>query len=152
MNDKKFRFIFLITKSLLNVMFFCGIPTTIVMPFFLKFYATIDDLYARYYWFMVAFFLICGVLACLIVYELRKMIKSVELENCFIKDNVISLRRMGTYSFIISLVSSCRLCIDPSPGVFVVVLVFLIAALFSKVLANVFATAIQYKEDNDLTI
>lgn len=152
MKDKKFMFFFLITKSLVNIMFFCGIPTTIVMPFFLKWYGQLNILYVTYYWFMVAFFVICGIMACLIVYELRKMLKSVEVENCFIHENVTSLRRMGTYSFVISLMAFCRLVIETSPSVFIVSLVFAIAALFSKVLANVFEAAIQYKEDNDLTI
>ena len=34
----------------------------------------------------------------------------------------------------------------------VVILVFVIAGLFSKVLACVFEQAVQYKEENDLTI
>ena len=34
----------------------------------------------------------------------------------------------------------------------VVILVFVIAGLFSKVLAQVFQEAVRYKEENDLTI
>lgn len=37
-------------------------------------------------------------------------------------------------------------------GVFVVILVFVIAGLFSKVLAGVFEQAVSYKQENDLTI
>lgn len=143
---------FLITKCLVNVMFFGGIFATIVCPLFLKLYSTIDELYAKYYWLMVVYFLISGVFACLIEYELRKMMKSVEAENCFIHDNVTSLSRMGNYGFAIAIVAFARLFLEPTPGVFVIVVVFVVAGLFSKVLAKVFETAIQYKEDNDLTI
>ena len=40
----------------------------------------------------------------------------------------------------------------PTPATGIIVLVFFIAALFSKVLAYVFAEAIRHKEENDLTI
>lgn len=142
----------LVTKCLLNVMFFCGIPVTISVPWFLNWYKQINAYYDTYYIPQTIFFLISGVFACLIVFELRKMIKSVELENCFVFDNVKSLRNMGNYSFVIAVVSFCRLFLYATPGVFVVIIVFVIAGLFSKVLANVFQKAVEYKEDNDLTI
>lgn len=142
----------LISKCLLNVMFFCGIPVTITIPFTLKWYSQINEYYDKYYWIQTALFFICGIFACLIVYELRKMIRSVEEENSFIKENVVSLRRMGGYSFIIAAVTSIRFYLYVTPGVFVVVLVFVIAGLFSKILGSVFAQAVDYKEDNDLTI
>lgn len=142
----------IVSKCMLNVMFFCGIPVTLTVPLTLKWYSQINDYYKLYYWQQTVMFLICGVFACLIVYELRKMIRSVENENCFVQENVTSLRRMGNYSFIIAAASVTRLFLYATPGVFVVILVFVIAGLFSKVLANVFYQAIVYKEDNDLTI
>ncbi|HOO78955.1 MAG TPA: DUF2975 domain-containing protein [Lachnospiraceae bacterium] len=142
----------LITKCLLNVMFYLGIPTTITIPWTLKWYSQTNQYYDRYYWIQTALFLICGTLACLIVFELRRMIKSVEAEDCFVEANVRSLRSMGNYSFMVSAATVVRLFLYGTPGVFVVLLVFAIAGLFSKVLAKVFAEAIRYKLDNDLTI
>ena len=75
-----------------------------------------------------------------------------EHDNCFIHENVTSLRRMGTYSFFIALITSCRLFLYLTPAVIVVILVFVIAGLFSKVLSQVFDKAVTYKEENDLTI
>lgn len=141
-----------IAKCLLNVMFYCGIPVTAAVPFFLKWYGRINSYYKDYYLIQTALFLISGVFACLIVSELRRMIRSVEQENCFVMDNVKSLKRMGNYSFIIAAVTSVRLGLYSTPGVFVVILVFVIAGLFSKVLAGVFEQAVNYKQENDLTI
>jgi len=59
---------------------------------------------------------------------------------------------MGTYSFLIALITALRLIMYITPGIIVVVLVFLIAGLFSKVLSQVFDKAITYKLENDLTI
>ena len=87
-----------------------------------------------------------------VIYELRRMFKSVLDDNCFIHENVTSLRRMGTYSFFIALITSCRLFLYLTPAVIVVILVFVIAGLFSKVLSKVFDKAVTYKEENDLTI
>ena len=63
-----------------------------------------------------------------------------------------SLDKMSIYSFCIALITACRLFIYITPAVFIVILVFVIAGLFSKVLARVFDKAITYKLDNDLTI
>ncbi len=142
----------IIAKCLLNVMFYCGIPVTAAVPFFLKWYGRINRYYRDYYWLQTALFFTSGVFACLIVYELRRMIRSVEEENCFVMENVKSLKRMGNYSFVIAAVTSIRLCLYATPGVFVVILVFVIAGLFSKVLAGVFEQAVNYKQENDLTI
>lgn len=142
----------LVTKCLLNVMFFCGIPVTVCVPVLLKWYSTINSYYERFYIIQTVLFILCGIFACLIIYELRKMIKSVENDNCFVESNVLSLKRMGNYGFVISAVSFVRLFLYATPGVLVVILVFVIAGLFSKVLSKVFARAVAYKQENDMTI
>ena len=48
--------------------------------------------------------------------------------------------------------SLVRLAVFQTAAMMVIVLVFVIAGLFSKVLAMVFDEAIRYKEENDLTI
>lgn len=141
-----------VSKCLLNVMFFCGIPVTASVPFLFKWYGKINSYYQEYYLLQTVLFVISGVFACMIVYELRRMIRSVEQENCFVMRNVKSLKSMGNYSFIIAAVTSVRLCLYSTPGILVVILVFVIAGLFSKVLAGVFEQAVGYKQENDLTI
>lgn len=94
-----------ISKCLLNVMFYCGIPVTVSVPFLFKWYGKINSYYQEYYLLQTVLFVISGVLACMIIYELRRMIRSVEQENCFVMQNVKSLKSMGNYSFIIAAVS-----------------------------------------------
>ena len=45
-----------------------------------------------------------------------------------------------------------KLFFVPTPATGIIILVFFIAALFSQVLADVFEKAVNYKEENDLTI
>ena len=59
---------------------------------------------------------------------------------------------MGTYSFLIALITCCRLFLYITPAVVIVILVFVIAGLLCKVLSQVFDRAVAYKLENDLTI
>ena len=140
------------TKGLLDFMFFAGIITTVLVPFIIKFYGNYNTYFAANVWELSLIFIFSGILAVLIIYELRKMFKTVLDDNCFVKENVDSLRRMGTYSFFIAVITCCRLFLYLTPAVLVVILVFVIAGLFSKVLSQVFEKAVNYKEENDLTI
>lgn len=140
------------TKWILDFMYFSGIIVTATLPFSVKFLGKYIPFYETYYYQQLVIFFIAGVLAVLIIGELRKMFRSVLNEDCFIKENVISLQKMGTYSLFISLVCLVRACIHFTLAICVVILVFIIAGLFSKVLSGVFDKAVAYKLENDLTI
>ena len=88
----------------------------------------------------------------ILIRELRKIFKTVLAEDCFVAENVESLRKMGNWSFFIALMSVVRSIVYVTMAMAVVILVFVIAGLFSKVLAMVFEEAVRYKEENDLTI
>ncbi len=73
-------------------------------------------------------------------------------ENCFVKENVVSLQKMGNWSFFIALMAGVRSIVYMTIAMGVVIFVFLIAGLFSKVLSFVFEQAVEYKEETDWTI
>ena len=133
-------------------MFYAGILVAATLPFSIGLYARYNSYFANNYIAMVLLFFFSGVFAILIIYELRKMFCSVINDDCFVEENVVSLRRMGTYSFIIALITAGRLFIYITPAVMIVILVFVITGLFSKVLSRVFDKAVTYKLENDLTI
>ena len=143
----------LITKCLLNAMLIGGAIATVVIPFFIKWYGNINEYYSgSFYIPQTILFLISGVFSCLIVFELRRIIQTVDKGDCFVRRNVKSLKYSGTYGFIIALCTVCRMFLYVTPGAFVVIIVFVLAGLMAKVLAQVFDRAITIKEDNDLTI
>lgn len=148
MKDK----ITILTKLLLDVMFYGGIFVCVTLPISIKFYGRLNSYFEENYIELCLLFFFSGIFAILIIWELRKMFQSVIGDNCFIKRNVTSLRRMGNYSFIIAFITSLRLFLYLTPAVLVVILVFIIAGLFSKVLSLVFDKAVTYKLENDLTI
>ena len=97
-------------------------------------------------------FFLSGIFAVLILQQLRRMFGTVLNDDCFVRENVASLEKMSIYSFFIAVITACRLFIYLTPAVLVIILVFVIAVLFSKVLAGVFDKAVTYKQENDLTI
>lgn len=141
-----------VTKYILDVMFYAGILVTLSLPITIKWYGTINSFFQKHYVSQIILFAISGVLALLIVYELRKMFKTVLAEDCFVLTNVVSLRKMGTYSLMIAFVTACRMILSITPATLVVIIVFIIAGLFSKVLSRVFDRAVAYKLENDFTI
>lgn len=141
-----------LTKWMLDMMFYGGILVTAAVPLLYRMVAPYEPQIKEYYIPLCIILMICGVLAVLILWELRKMFKTVLLEDCFVESNVISLKRMGNYSFGIALTTLARLFCYINSAVVVVIIVFLVAGLFSKVLAQVFDKAIAYKLENDLTI
>lgn len=140
------------TKYLLDFMFFCGIFVTATLPFSIKWIGKYLEEVAQHYGEIVMIYFVLGVAALVIVGELRKLFETVVKENCFVWENVDSLRKMGNWSFFIALMSVVRSVVYLTVAMLVVILVFLIAGLFSKVLACVFEEAVNYKEENDLTI
>ena len=142
----------LITKFILDSMFYSGILVILTLPFSIKFYGRYSSHFADNSIPLLLLLFSSGVLALLIIYELRKIFRTVINDDCFIPENVISLRRMGTYSLIIALITAGRLFLYITPSVLIVILVFVIAGLFSKVLSQVFDKAVTYKLENDYTI
>ncbi len=144
------------TKYLLDFMFYCGILVTVTLPFSLKgimkYLPEIGKHYADHYEETVIIYFVLGVAAVVLIRELRKIFKTVLEENCFVQENVVSLRKMGNWSFFIAGMSMVRNIVWMTIAMLVVVLVFVIAGLFSKVLALVFEEAVRFKEENDLTI
>ncbi|MCM1184550.1 MAG: DUF2975 domain-containing protein [Roseburia sp.] len=142
------------TKYLLDIMYFSGMVVTASLPWLVKRimqFFRYDSFEAHYAELVITYFIL-GILAILILGELRRMFRTVLAEDCFVKDNVVSLRRMGTYSFIIAAICLLRTVLYMTAAMLILVLVFVIAGLFSRVLAFVFDKAVDYKLENDLTI
>lgn len=143
-----------LTKYLVDIMYFMGMMVTVTLPWSVKLLADFfqfEDFEDRYME-VVSIYFVLGILAVLILGELRKMFRTVLKNDCFVRDNVVSLQRMGTYSFIIAAICLLRLILYTTIAMLTLVLVFVIAGLFSKVLAFVFDKAVDYKLENDLTI
>ncbi len=140
------------TKYLLDFMFYSGILITASLPFSVKWVGKYVPHVLENYEEVVIIYFVLGVSAIVLIRELRKIFKTVLEEDCFVMENVESLKKMGNWSFFIAGMSVVRSIVYMTIAMAVIILVFLIAGLFSKVLALVFEEAVRYKEENDLTI
>lgn len=141
-----------LTKGILDFMFFGGMVITASLPFSIKFLGNYIEHFKENYGELVLIYFVLGIAAIVIIRELRKIFKTVLNKNCFVRDNVVSLDKMCKWSFFIVLMSIVRSIVFLTAAMSVVILVFVIAGLFSKVLSYVFEQAIEYKEENDFTI
>lgn len=143
-----------ITKFLLDFMYFAGMVVTATLIWLVKWIADFFNYepFKINYREVVIIYTVLGILAILIIGELRKIFRTVLNRDSFVIANVFSLKRMGTYSFFIAAFCLVRFFLYQTIAMAVLILVFVIAGLFSKVLAFVFEQAITYKEENDLTI
>lgn len=140
------------TKYVLDFMFYSGIAVTVSLPFSVKWLGTYLPPLLENYQESVIIYFVLGVSALVLLRELRKIFNTVLAENCFVQENVVSLRKMGNWSFFIAGMSLVRNIVYVTVAMLLVILVFLVAGMFSKVLALVFEEAVRYKEENDLTI
>ncbi len=140
------------TKFLLDFMFYAGIVVIVTLPLSFKFYGRFNTYFAENYFSLCVIFFLSGIFAVLILQQLRRMFGTVLNDDCSVHGNVASLEKKRNYIFFIAVITACRLFIYLTPAVFVIILVFVIAGLFSKVLAGVFDKAVTYKQENDLTI
>ena len=148
MNTKLVRF----TKYMLDAMFYIGIVLTAAIPVLFYFFGNYIEAFRKYYVSQCVIYMASGVMALLIVRELRKMFQTVLTENPFVMENAGSLRKMGKCSFMTAFLSIVRLPVSLTPATAVIIIVFTVAGLFSIVLCQVFEKAVQYKLENDLTI
>lgn len=140
------------TKYLLDFMFYAGIAVTATLPFSIKKIGEIMPNMLEHYEEIVIIYFVLGISALVLIRELRRIFRTVLNENCFVQENVVSLRKMGNWSFFIALMLVVRSIVYVTVAAMTTILVFVIAGLFSKVLACVFEKAVQYKEENDLTV
>lgn len=70
----------------------------------------------------------------------------------FVQKNVVALRQMGVIALIIALLGISTMLLHPVPLAVIAALPVAMCGLFSLVLSRVFAEAVAYKQENDLTV
>jgi hypothetical protein len=110
-------------------------------------------------------FSIGGISVILILFKLRKVVSSLINVTPFIRDNVISLKRISLLSFVISICYALNFVINGQYKSFSIAyidatgihtdiefLIFFFAGWFILILSKVFKQAVEVKEENEFTI
>lgn len=86
-----------------------------------------------------------------IAFTLFCMMKTLE-KDPFVQQNVDALRRMGLTALVVALLGLSTMLLEPVPLAVIAALPVAMCGLFSLVLSRVFAKAVAYKLENDLTV
>ena len=85
-----------VTKLIVDFMFFAGIAVLFTLPFTMKIAGIYySEAIAEHYVLMVITFAAAGIFGLLIVDQLRRMMRTVVKQNCFVEENVRSLLEIG---------------------------------------------------------
>jgi len=149
---EKNRIRHLITKILVDIMFFGGIIATIavpfIMPWLLRFTGVSYDQRLTY----TLIFIGSGICATYIMCQLRRMFKTLVGGNPFVVQNVSSLRKCAVASALIALIFVIRLVMWFTIAASIVVVVFAMLSLFALTIKDLFKQAVIYKEETDWTV
>jgi len=141
-----------ITKILVDIMFYGGIIACIIIPFampwLLAFIGITLDLRLTY----TIILLSSGICAVYIMYQLKKMFKTLVSGNPFVEQNVNCLRKCAVASAVIAGIYLTRLFLWFTMAAALIVIVFALLSLFSLTIKDLFKQAVAYKEETDWTV
>lgn len=141
-----------ITGVVVNIMFYGGILCCLAVPFVYR-QAAAYFYYAEELALPLGIvLLVSGMAAVYILFQLKKIFKTIGKGNPFIVQNVNALRKMAVACALIAGVYALKSIFAFTLTTGMISLVFAVAALFCLTLKDVFKQAVWYKEENDLTV
>ncbi len=144
-----------LTQVLLLLIFVVVLLALLTLPWMLDTYlAWTRDAFAQapgYRWFITVFLALSGCIGLWIVAELYRVLRTID-GNPFVRRNVTALMRMGGAAFALAALFFAKCIAYMTPMTIATAAVLLMCGLFAFVLSGVFAQAVRYKEENDLTI
>jgi hypothetical protein len=105
-----------------------------------------------YYIASVALLTPCGLCALYILWQLIALLKTIDRKNPFVRGNVRGLKRIAGSSFCISVLFVVLGVFRATVLTFGIAYIFLIAGLCCVLFAGLFQKAVEYKDENDLTV
>ena len=105
-----------ITKYVLDIMYFGGFVVLITLPATIKFLGKYySSVITKNFTLMLFVFGISGILGILIIGQLRRMMRTVIEDSCFVYGNVESLHKMAMMSIGIVIMFIFKLFFVPTP-------------------------------------
>ncbi len=142
-----------IIQRFIELMLIGAILIILGLPFVLRWYISLlkgntSELYA----FLLPFLYVTGILAAIIVYELRRVFITLNRMDPFRMDNVRSFKTMAVCCFLIAAAYAVKIFTFNSFLTIILFMVFIIGGFMLLILSEVFRQAVIVKEENDLTI
>lgn len=135
----------------IKIVFVLGIIITITVPFLLRKYVEMVNPTLNYNATLIILY-VSSVPALVIVYQFIKIFETLKQDNPFIMQNVKSLKAISISSLIIAIEHTIGMFFILSFFEIILIAVFIIIWLGGYILAELLRKAIEYKEENELTI
>jgi len=132
----KINFINKLTKIVVDIFFYLGIITVVSVPFIIPKIIKNLNLSQSLILPTIITLLLSGACAVYIIFQLKKMFKTLTSGNPFVVKNTICLKNMAIAAFIISIIYLYKLTYWFTPATVIIVLVFLVAGLFCLTLED----------------
>ncbi|MBP2654679.1 MAG: hypothetical protein H6Q73_2248 [Firmicutes bacterium] len=140
-------------KYMLDMILAGGAAIVISLPVCLKWcFENLAWSAGENYWFLLGFLFVTGAFGLVMVYELRRMFRSINDRKPFQRQNATCLKRIAIMALFISAAYIIKIIFYISFLTIIVALGFLLFGLAGLVFSEVFSQAIEVKEENDLTI
>ena len=141
-----------LTKILLDLMFFGGIAICAVLPFVLPMLLSFIGASEQFTVAYTTILLTAGICSVYILYQLRRMFKTLLGGNPFVPENVDCLRKCAVAGALIALIFLIRIIFWFTIASTIIVIIFSILSLFCLTIKDLFKQAVAYKEEADWTV
>lgn len=139
-------------KICLQLVFIGGTLILITLPFLLNYYLQLFNLPTDIYPPTLTLLYVSGIPALIIIYQFIKLFESLKDANPFVTKNSNYLKTSSFCSLIIAIEYFISIFIFKSVFTIIIMMIFIIAWIGLYILSELFKQAINYKEENDLTI
>ena len=133
------------------IVFIAGITITLTLPLLLKKYIELFNPILNYNFALIILYL-SSVPALIIVYKFIQIFRTLKQDNPFIIENVKYLKTISFCALIIAIEYIIGMFFIVSIFEIILIGVFVITWLGGYILAELLKKAIEYKEENELTI
>ncbi len=141
-----------LTKIVVDILFYGGILAFIFIIPFAKMWRTYYGLGDNEMLFYAAILFLSGICAIYIMWQLKKIFKSISGGDPFIVKNVGCLRKISVACMLISIIYIVKAIWYFSVTAIVLVVAFALMGLICLTLKDIIKQAIAYKEENDWTV
>jgi hypothetical protein len=131
-------------------MFFGGIAACAALPFILP--SLLTTLSAEFRVAYTIILLAAGLCSIYILFQLKRMFKTLLGGNPFVKENVVCLRKCAVAGALIALIFVVRIAFFFTIAAAIIVIIFAMLSLFCLTIKDLFKQAVAYKEDADWTV
>lgn len=141
-----------IAKVVIDILFYLSILCTLAIPSATAMLLRVRTLHSSASIAYATILTFSGACCVYILFHLKQMYKSLLVGNPFVDENVSHLRKMAVTCFIIGITYVFKSVFLFTIATPIIAGIFLVGCLFCLTLKDLFKQAINYKNENDLTI